>query len=196
MELIEALTLPSPAIDEREILRYAGCKENEENVVKLLYEALDEALPLLSYKVCFGELPLAFEEGGKCILGHMDLTSRSLARHLKGCSRVILFAATVGVGLDRAIAKYSRISPAKAVMLQSIGAERIEALCDDFCEMIKEKKGEIRPRFSPGYGDLPLGVQREIFDLLSPERRIGVCLNDSLLMSPSKSVTAFIGIPK
>ena len=51
-----------------------------------------------------------------------------------------------------------------------------------------------RPRFSPGYGDLPLEVQRTLFSLLEPMRHIGLSLTDSLLMSPTKSVTAFVGL--
>ncbi|MBR5134836.1 MAG: Vitamin B12 dependent methionine synthase activation subunit, partial [Clostridia bacterium] len=50
------------------------------------------------------------------------------------------------------------------------------------------------PRFSPGYGDLPLSVQRSVATLLGMEKTLGVCLSDSLLMSPSKSVTAFVGV--
>ena len=46
------------------------------------------------------------------------------------------------------------------------------------------------------YGDLPLEAQRDVFALLNPEKRIGVTLNDGLLMSPSKSVTAIAGIGK
>ena len=85
-----------------------------------------------------------------------------------------------------------------SVCLQAIGAERIEALCNAFSlEMKNEyaKSGRsLRPRFSAGYGDLPLELQREIFNALGCERRIGLTLNDSLIMSPSKSVTAIIGI--
>ncbi len=51
-----------------------------------------------------------------------------------------------------------------------------------------------RPRFSPGYGDLTLLAQKDIFAVLDCGKRIGLTLNDSLLMSPSKSVTAFVGI--
>ena len=39
----------------------------------------------------------------------------------------------VGADIDRLIAKHSRLSPSRALMLQAIGAERIEALCDAFC---------------------------------------------------------------
>ena len=52
----------------------------------------------------------------------------------------------------------------------------------------------LRPRFSPGYGDFPLSMQTPIFDALDCPRKIGVSLNASLLMSPSKSVTAVIGL--
>jgi 5-methyltetrahydrofolate--homocysteine methyltransferase len=65
--------------------------------------------------------------------------------------------------------------------------------------MRKEKftLGEsLRPRFSAGYGDLPLEYQKKIFDLLDPHTQIGLTLNDSYLMSPSKSVTALIGVEK
>lgn len=54
--------------------------------------------------------------------------------------------------------------------------------------------GDTRPRFSPGYGDLPLALQRDIFHALDCARKIGLTLNDSLMMSPAKSVTAIIGI--
>lgn len=113
---------------------------------------------------------------------------------------MIIFAATIGVGVDRLISKYSRLSPTKALCFQAIGAERVEALCDEFCNKMKtelEKDGEkVKPRFSPGYGDLPLETQKMIFSLLDCPKRIGVTLGDTLLMSPSKSVTAFVGITR
>ena len=106
----------------------------------------------------------------------------------------------MGLGIDRLINKYGRITPSRAVCLQAIGAERIEALCDEFCKDIAQKYAEscrkLRPRFSPGYGDLPLSLQRDILNLLSSEKRIGLTLNESLLMSPTKSVTAIVGIYK
>ena len=82
--------------------------------------------------------------------------------------------------------------------MQAIGAERIEALCDSLCEELKSSlktEGKTsKPRFSPGYGDLPLSFQKDVFRVLEPEKRIGLTLNASLLMSPTKSVTAIIGI--
>ena len=92
--------------------------------------------------------------------------------------------------LDRLIAKYSHLSPSRAVMLQAFGAERIEALCEAVCA----DGGAVTARFSPGYGDLPLNLQGDLFQILDCPRKIGLTLNQSLLMSPSKSVTALMGI--
>ena len=128
-----------------------------------------------------------------CDFGVFSVQSRDLATHLKGCKRVWLFAATIGVSIDREIQKYSKISPHRALELQREGTMRIEAWCDAICaEFAKEKS--CRTRYSPGYGDLSTDVQREIFRILEPAKRIGLCLSDSLLMSPSKSVTAFVGV--
>ena len=108
----------------------------------------------------------------------------------------MIFAATIGVEIDRLIAKYSRLSPAKAFCCQAIGAERVEELCESVNEKLGAGGEMLKPRFSPGYGDLPLETQKMIFSLLDCPKRIGVSLGDSLLMSPSKSVTAFAGITK
>ena len=80
-------------------------------------------------------------------------------------------------------------------MFQALGAERIESLCDTFCNDMNNELGvRLKPRFSAGYGDLPLEVQKDIFRVLDCPRKIGLTLNDSLLMSPTKSVTAIVGI--
>lgn len=185
---------PAPPFCEKEILRYAGCRENGTEVSALLKECLAEAGDSFSYKVCYCELSAEIC-GDICDFGLFKVKSQNLALNLKGCGRVILFAATVGVSPDRLVAKYTRLSPSKALLFQAIGAERIEALCDIFCADISAEYGVgLKPRFSAGYGDLPLDVQRDIFAILEPEKRIGLTLNQSLLMSPTKSVTAFVGI--
>ena len=50
------------------------------------------------------------------------------------------------------------------------------------------------PRFSAGYGDFSLEFQRNICDALDCQRKIGITLQESLIMLPTKSVTAIIGI--
>ena len=192
--VILSKTYKSPPFCEREILRYAGCKGADETITALLSECINEIKDKLTYKVCYCELPLK-TNGDVCDFEVFSLSSEKLSLNLKECDKAILFAATVGIEIDRLIAKYGILSPAKALLFQAIGAERIETLCDTFCNDIKkEYNTALKPRFSPGYDDLPLLAQKDIFSILDCERKIGLTLNNSLLMSPSKSVTAFVGL--
>ncbi len=195
--IVYTKTYPQPPFNKKEILRYAGVRGDVPELAELVQECVQEIENKLVYKVCFRESSIK-DEKIYLDLDFLKTDSADLRKNLKGCSRVVLFAATVGIELDRLIAKYSRISPTKALLFQAIGAERIESLCDIFNGEITKQAEEAglftRPRFSPGYGDLPIETQKEIFSVLDCPRKIGLSLNDSLLMSPSKSVTALIGI--
>ncbi|MBO4343323.1 MAG: Vitamin B12 dependent methionine synthase activation subunit [Clostridia bacterium] len=184
----------NPPVDRKEVLRYAGCRDEEAVFGKLLDECIAEAEEGLSLKVCYSVFDVKIR-AELCDFGAFSVKSKDLAENLKDCKRAVVFAATAGVGIDRLIAKYGSLAPSKAVMLQALGAERIEALCDAFCgDIKKEMNCETKPRFSPGYGDLDLSSQKDIFSVLNCEKHIGLTLNDSMLMSPSKSVTAIMGI--
>ena len=186
--------LDAPQINEREILRYAGCKSSDESINELMQSVISEVEGKLEYKVCYCRLALNVS-ADTCNFGSFEIRSADLAKNLSGCRSALIFGATLGVEIDRMISRYGYISPARAVMLQAAGAERIEALCSAFCKQYAENNGILlRPRFSAGYGDLSLEMQRDIFLLLVCSRHIGLTLTDSLLMSPSKSVTAIAGI--
>ena len=179
-------------VNLREALRYAG-GGGDENTLVLARECQKEAENTFSFGICYRIFDVKITDG-LCDFGDFSVKSFDLAKNLSRCRRVCVFGATLGAGFDRLLIKYSRISPAKALLLQGIGAERIEALCDAFCEHLKGEGYRLKPRFSPGYGDLPLDTQKELFASLSLEKMLGITLNDSLLMSPTKSVTAFVGI--
>lgn len=183
-----------PKFNIKEILRYAGSKTPSEEILALIDECLNEIEGKLSYKVCYREFFVSINDN-ECDFGAFKTHSENLSNNLEGCKSVIIFAATIGIEIDRLINKYSRISPSKSLIFQAIGAERIETLCDTFCNDLNNNlNGLSKPRFSPGYGDLSLEIQKYIFSVLDCQKRIGLFLNKSLLMSPSKSVTAFVGI--
>ncbi len=183
-------TYPSlPPVRRREVYRYAGCREATSAMDELLDACLRELDDGIRAAVCY--LPVTVTVTGEvCDFGCCQLRSAQLARLLQPCREAVLFCATVGVAIDRLVGKYIAVSPSRAVMLQAMGAERIEALCDAFCETVSGAT----VRYSPGYGDLPLSAQRELFRVLAPPKHIGVCLTEGLLMSPTKSVTAIVGV--
>ncbi len=127
----------------------------------------------------------------------VTLRSRDLGRNLEGCSKVALLAATIGPQVDALIRRHSSLDPVYASILQATGAMYIEELVDLVNSEIKKIAAaqglKTKPRYSPGYGDVPLQVQKDFFRLL-PCTRIGLTLMDTLIMAPEKSVTAFVGL--
>ena len=186
----------APDVDRKEVLRYARA-EGDEATLALLESCIAEASDKLSYKVCYARFGIEIH-GDEIDLGFARTRSHSLAKCLEGCHEIVLLSATAGFGIDRLIEKYSLISPSRAIIFQALGSERVEALCDAFCHDLaleEEKNGNtIRPRFSPGYGDLALDLQKDIFAALGCTKAIGITLGDNLFMNPTKSVTAIIGI--
>lgn len=188
--------------NDRELLRYLGCKNGtvpDQNLTDLITQCKQELEQAASPRVIWREYPL-------CIQDHsIDMTclqtqSKSLERNLKDCERVLLFAATLGSRVDVLLHRYNMIQMSKAVVMQAASVAMLETFCDEQNQKLKEEYEEkgwyLRPRFSPGYGDFSLECQRQIAPALELNKRIGVTLTDSLLMAPSKSVTAVIGVSR
>lgn len=190
-------------IDRSEVARYLGYRKSLPDGAerKLIESCITELSPHLTPRACFGVFPISHVSDCELDLGFAAVKSEKLARALGGCEKIVLFAATIGHGVDRLIQKYSSSRPSAAVTIQAIGAAAIEGFCDLLCERIAQLdgiRGEyfMRPRFSPGYGDLPLELQREIISRPDCGRILGITLSDSLLMSPSKSVSAIVGLSR
>ncbi len=178
--------------NDKEILRYAGADWRDQATLKILEECKAECARSFEYKVCYDVFPI-LREDGVTELGSIKTDSQNLKKCLEGCSEAIVFVASVGFNIDRLIKKYTLLSPIKSLLFSAIGSERAESLTEAFFKEMSSLK-KCRPRFSPGFGDLPLSTQSSIFSELNVTKNIGVTLNDSMLMSPSKSVSAIIGI--
>lgn len=130
----------------------------------------------------------------------LRIRSRNLYRNLSGCDYAYMFAATVGMGIDHLIKRSELTSMLDAAIYQAAGAEMIESYADAEVEKLKEAEARngyvLRPRYSPGYGDLPLALQADFARILDMQKWCGIILTDTLLMVPSKSITAFIGCVK
>ena len=59
----------------------------------------------------------------------------------------------------------------------------------------RQAMGLDKNRYSPGYGDMPLPVQKFFFSALKLEE-LDLTLNENFYLIPEKSVTAFAGIKK
>ena len=85
---------------------------------------------------------------------------------------------------------------AKAVICDAMASAAVEQVCDyaetEIAERLSGKHFTLR--FSPGYGDFPLDVQKDFLLAANAQKVIGLCVNPSGMLTPTKSVTAVIGV--
>lgn len=188
--------------DMKEIARYLGYRKAagpDVDVSELMEKAAHEMQAVMKPQAVFEvfDLDCPFGLDPEVSFADVTLHTKDLGTNLAGCSKVALLAATIGPQVDALIRRHSSTDPVYASILQATGAMFIEEMVDLVNAEIKkiaEAQGlKTRPRYSPGYGDVPLEVQRDFFRLL-PCTRIGLTLMDTLIMAPEKSVTAFVGL--
>ena len=190
-------------INKQEVYRYLGYRggarpdrESAKRIDRCIAQIADAAQPRRAVK----RMPLFIcpDEEDTLLFGGMRVKSRNLSHHLADCTEVVVFAATVGIGVDRLIKRASISGMADAAILQAAGAAAVEAVCDQIEEDINRTAAgdglKARRRFSPGYGDFALSHQPEVLFMVNAAKLTGITLTDGSLMVPSKSVTAGIGL--
>ena len=186
-------------VDIAEIARYMrmGTSVPDGLLAERVMKLRDEGLASMRQMRTWLRFPVVDNSVGAA--GKRLEISGKLARHMDGCHAAYLVCGTLGAGFDAFQRRVSVSSGADALIVQAIGAALIEKFMDSIEDEIRTElsQGEtLVQRYSPGYGDFPLAAQRTLLDLLDAPRKVGVALTDTLLMVPSKSVSAVIGVRK
>ena len=185
-------------ISKNEIWRYLGYSgQVDSNTTALVEECSSQLLAIARPKALWRELAISIREDGVLLKeSGLYLPGRDLAKHLAGCSVAIVLAATMGVQVDTFIRRYQIADLARAVVMDSCATAAIEEVCNRIEELIMDVlPGKyFTSRFSPGYGDLPLTIQKDLLVLLDAPRQIGLCVTSANILTPHKSVTALIGV--
>jgi len=188
-------------VNRAEVYRYMGIKNGmpDASVAAMTENIISELAKAVTPHFCVRDTVLEIN-GNTVDFGMFSLESADLAKHLEGCVSVSLLAASLGSSADRIIEKYCLTAPSKAVVAQAAATAMIEQLADDICADVEVDEREnglyLRPRFSPGYGDLPLEAQKILLTALDAQKKTGICLTDGGMMTPVKSITAIIGKTK
>lgn len=187
------------SINKREAFRYMGFKKGEPNERFLLLAdrcekmVLDAAKPKLIFKVfdiLSREDKIILSNTKLCLPGH------NIKNLLKDSNRCCVFAATLGVSVDALIRRLEVEDITLGFIADNLASALIEQVCDKAEDVIKESldNATLTPRFSCGYGDLPLSLQGDFLSALDAQSKIGLTVTDTLIMMPRKSVTAVLGI--
>lgn len=182
--------------DREEALRYLGYggQQPEDAIVRLIESCEQELLGSIQARACWMKVPVSFPALYTVDFGFGAMESVSLCKHLTGCHSAYLFAATLGIGVDRLMARFQRTSPSRAAVIDALASSAIEVWGDCVEQELVQDEEKHCQRFSPGYGDFSLDHQKDFERVLQLPRQIGVALTESLLMVPSKSITAVIGL--
>jgi hypothetical protein len=103
----------------------------------------------------------------------IPLTGNDIWEYLRGSTALRISAVTLGEECDRELRRLQVTDMAAALEFDMAANAFLNATGDGF---------------SPGYGDFPLGANRDIIALLNASTRIGLCITDSLFLTPQKSV--------
>lgn len=185
-------------LDIREPLRYLGVRgEPDPALLAELSAVADKLTRRVTPRYVWRVFPAAPAQAGVELAGSgLVLTGDLAKKMLADCGQAVLLVCTLGAGFEALLRAEQARSMARAAMLDACGSAWVEAGCDEVEGEISQRFPALyrTDRFSPGYGDLPLTVQKDICALLDAPRRLGVQVTDSCLMNPSKSVTAVIGL--
>lgn len=187
------------SIPADEVLRYLGCKKQNDDIRALVEicsaELLAAVAPRRLYRV-FDITPAV--DGNGIALANCDfvLPGNDISALLKDCKHAVLFCVTLSSGIDNLLRRAQLTDMSRGVVLDSCASTAVEVLCNHVEAEIKQLFSGcyFTTRYSPGYGDLPLTIQKDFVQLLDAPRKIGVCVTESSILTPRKSVTAVIGI--
>lgn len=183
------------------MLRYLGHNGQviNEGMINLIDECRKEIVHIISPRFTYSYKNIEESPEGIIVKGtSLILKGNDIKKHLENSTECALMAVTLGNEVERKTRQYERINLTKGIILDACATTAVEEVCDMVENEIKEyaekKNMDITFRYSPGYGDLPLDIQKNFLNVLDAQKKIGLTASENDLMFPRKSVTAIIGI--
>ena len=182
-------SFPSLAVPSHELRLRLGTTELSSEMQQWIQQTQNAA----NCRYCYTRLPVEIPQDGTVRIGDWSIPSVSLCKNLSGCREAFLFVVTIGTEIDRLIARLAVASPAQQFVTDAAASALAEGGADAVSALLGDHRS-CRPRFSPGFGDFTLAYQPELLRLTDAGRQIGVTVTDTLFLTPTKSVTAIMGV--
>lgn len=186
-------------LNRRDAFGYMGYKGGEikERILAIADECEEILLkaikPFMVYRVFDIEKT---EKGIEIKNTSLIFRGKDIADHLEGCQKAVLMCVTLSAEVDRVIRSYEACGMEKALIADALASAAVEQVCEIAEKLIQKEVGDYNYtwRFSPGYGDFPLEVQRDFLKVTDAAKRIGLTATATDILIPRKSVTAVMGI--
>lgn len=194
------------SVDRSEVLRYLGYSgqaltpELDARIDAVVASCLAVCQPRGRVAV-FDVASVGERDGEPCVTLEgtaLELRGHSMAEHLDGAVAVGVMAVTVGMGVEAQLRRLSLTDQVAHVIFDAAATTAVERAADAAEASLMARAAErglyTNFRFSPGYGDLPMETQPVLLGALDAQRQLGIMLSSTLLMTPTKSVTAVLGM--
>lgn len=187
--------------DKDEVLRYLGYRnQNLDKITdNLINECMEEMRNLIREKHIYRFFDIYRKDKGMYLNEtNLVLEGNDIKNHLKESESCVLMAVTLGNDVDSKIRYYERISITRALVLDACATAAVEEISDEICEdleqTVNKENKTLTSRYSPGYGDLSINIQKDFLAVLGTEKAIGLTVNSHSILIPRKSVTAIVGV--
>ena len=173
-------------------LKYLGYLDNQvdSNTEILLNECLKEleqVTPKFMYQIyTLTHHPLTIKEL------NLTINYPDLIDLFDSCDRIVIIACTLGIELDKLLRYYAMIDMTKMTVMDALASSYIEIKCDEY--EAKQNFGKRTFRFCPGYGNVPLELNKNLANALNCSKHIGLTVQESNLLLPQKSMIGLIGL--
>lgn len=189
-------------INKNEVLRYLEYKNQniDEKLNNIIEDCIKATKDKINPRYTFGVYSILNKDGYQIKFKdtNISIISEDLSKLLSNCTKCIIIVTTLGVEIDNEIKRNSYSNLTKSIILDACATTAIEELCDLLENHIKSqlsKDGKyITKRYSPGYGDLSIDINKDIINLLNTQITIGLTITKDRIMIPRKSVIAIIGV--
>ncbi|MFW6149656.1 MAG: hypothetical protein ACOC6D_07350 [Atribacterota bacterium] len=188
-------------IAEQEVLRYLGYPQKlihgiSADIKKIVREEIEQAYSLLESRGIYQFLDISSVSANGIIMtkqGYRFTVNKKIIDLLKNAEYLLLMVVTIGLETEKAVKeKFQHGNHIRAMVLDAAGTVAVKTAGQWLNHFIEENNSREGLKFSryfePGSGDWDIGEQKQIFEILKPER-IGITVNPSFMMNPAKSLS-------
>jgi len=185
------------------VLIRLGRKKNtvkiDESQQKQLDDYIKEGELLCRIKGAYAGFKVAEKSGRQIkLVNGIIFESETMAEWMFDAEEIILMAATAGNEVtERRDKEISSGNATLGVVIDAVASETadegLNRIEDIINKMIIKQGKTLTKRYSPGYGDLALAAQKDIYNALQLDI-IGITITDKFLLVPEKSVMAIAGV--
>lgn len=180
-------------IRQKDILQFLGYGDGKasDDIMEIIVQMKEHVLSIMEPRFIYHVFALSNGQPQGCDL---SLKGKDIQRLLKESHACIIMAATLGARVDMEMKRLQVQDMTKAIVFDACANAAVEGVCDELQEELTKTYPYLTDRYSCGYGDLPITLQKQFVQVLDASKKIGLYVNESSVLVPLKSVTAILGI--